>query len=562
MKSSPSLITQLEQSGIIPADELARRMQRCNADLYQVILSILADVPQKRETLGRLWADHLGVAYVPLDSTIIDHECVKKVPQDFARKHEAIPIYDVDGVITVVSSNPLDPDLEAKLLHRLNIMPSLVFGFPGEISDAIDIAYQDIESLSSLVKQLSITVEEHVSEKRLKELAGDNFVIELVRGLFLLAAGENATDIHIEPDEFYVRIRFRIDGALQERLRLEKKMLSPIVCRIKIMAGLDISEHRLPQDGRIVIELTSRRIDVRVSTVPTIYGEKTVLRLLGQQGTKGVPDLSELDYSASVLDCIKRVSRSPNGVFFVTGPTGSGKTTTLYSILQHINSPETNIMTIEDPVEYRLPGINQVQVNPATGLDFPLALRAFLRQDPNIILIGEIRDIQSARIASQAAMTGHLVLGTMHTNNALQAVNRLVEIGVEPFLVAPSLISVMAQRLVRRICPHCREAYPAPREMLNENFEWDGKKEVLLYRGAGCAHCHGTGYAGRIGIHEIFIITREIREMIAANASVLVIEQCAREAGFKPLRYDGLKKVLRGLTTIEEVERVTAGDLL
>jgi len=276
---------------------------------------------------------------------------------------------------------------------------------------------------------------------------------------------------------------------------------------------------------------------------------------------RGIPNITEMDFSVSILDSIKRVAKAPNGVFFITGPTGSGKTTTLYSILKYINTPGINIMTVEDPVEYRLPGINQVQVNTGIDLDFVRVLRSFLRQDPNVILIGEVRDIESARIASQAALTGHLVFATMHTNNALQAVNRMIDIGVEPFLVAPSLIALMAQRLVRRICPNCKEKYPAPKSVLDDNFEWDGASEVYFFKGKGCPQCHGTGYLGRLALHELFILNSETREKIAQNASILMVEAIALKSGFKPLRYDGLKKVLRGLTTIEEVDRVTYHDV-
>ena len=267
-----------------------------------------------------------------------------------------------------------------------------------------------------------------------------------------------------------------------------------------------------------------------------------------------------MNFSKSNLGKINRVIGAPNGVFFVTGPTGSGKTTTLYAVIKHINKPGINIMTIEDPVEYRLPGINQIQVNHAIDLNFASALRAFLRQDPDVILVGEIRDVESAKIVAQAALTGHLVMSTMHTNNALQAVTRLIEIGVEPFLVAPSIIGVMAQRLVRKICEHCKERYPLSPQEIEEIFIGDGNREVFFYRGAGCSYCNYTGYHGRLAIHEIFLLNQKVRELIANGASILNIQDCAKEYGFRSMRYDGLKKVLRGLTTIEEVDRITISD--
>jgi type IV pilus assembly protein PilB len=325
---------------------------------------------------------------------------------------------------------------------------------------------------------------------------------------------------------------------------------------IKIMAGLDIGERRRPQDGRITLKLPDRALEFRASCVPTIYGEKIVLRLLGQNEFMAVPGLENLSFSKPILDGIRQIIHSPNGVFFVTGPTGSGKTTTLYAALKALNRKDKNIMTIEDPVEYRLPGVNQVQVNPLAGVTFAVALRAFLRQDPDVILVGEIRDLETATIASQAALTGHLVLTTMHTNNALQAVTRLIQIGVEPFLVAPSIIGVMAQRLVRRLCEHCKEKYELSRAEIEEFFIWDGQP-VFFHRAKGCERCNFTGFSGRIAIHELFIIDEATRQHIARNASILDIQKYARDAGFTTMRYDGFKKVLMGLTTVDEINQVT-----
>ncbi|HSA03274.1 MAG TPA: GspE/PulE family protein, partial [Candidatus Paceibacterota bacterium] len=319
----------------------------------------------------------------------------------------------------------------------------------------------------------------------------------------------------------------------------------------------DIAEHRRPQDGRISLSLGSRQIDLRFSSVPLLEGEKIVLRVLGSVQRRSIPALEELGFSAVNLTLLKRIISTPNGVFFVTGPTGSGKTTTLYAILKRLNRSGINIMTVEDPVEYRLPGVNQVQVNSAVDLTFASALRSFLRQDPNVILVGEVRDMETAKIASQAALTGHLVLSTMHTNNALQAVTRLVEIGVEPFLVAPSIIGVSAQRLVRRLCPACRETSPMPADSVARYFGDIGNRTVTQWRGRGCSACGGSGYAGRIAIHEVFLLTDAVRRLIARNASILDIQSLALQHGFRPMIYDGLKKVLRGVTTLEEVERVT-----
>ncbi|NCC52275.1 MAG: type II/IV secretion system protein [Spartobacteria bacterium] len=562
MAAHDSLLDQLATLRLLETEELLAALDRAGQDEYRLMLNLVAEYPHKRTELGRLWADSLNMAYVNLETTIIDREAVARVPRGFCKQHKVIPLYQMDDVITLAAAMPNDLNLEDRLLNELGVNVSMVFSFPDEIADAIEISYQSEDALGDLMEKMHAVVTAHpedvVTEEQLRAMAGHDFVIQFTKGIMLLAMNERASDIHIEPYVDHVRIRFRIDGVLQERLTLAKKLLPPVVSRLKILANADIAEQRLPQDGRIRLELRNRGVDMRFSVVPALHGEKVVLRILGSSGTRGVPDIDQLNFSVTVKEAIKQVSHAPNGVFFITGPTGSGKTTTLYSILKHINTVGINITTIEDPIEYTLPGANQVQVNETIHLDFANALRSFLRQDPDVILIGEIRDTASARIASQAAMTGHLVFATMHTNNALQAVSRLVDIGVEPFLVAPSLIAVMAQRLVRRICPHCKTMYKATFEEIDNSFIWDGKTDVWLYKGKGCAHCHGTGYSGRMGIHEIFIITKQVRELIAQNSSILSIEECARQAGFKSLRYDGLKKALRGLTTLAEIDRVTS----
>ncbi|MGD9580757.1 MAG: GspE/PulE family protein, partial [Vampirovibrionia bacterium] len=326
---------------------------------------------------------------------------------------------------------------------------------------------------------------------------------------------------------------------------------------------LDIAEKRKPQDSRISYSFINKNIDIRVAIIPTTYGEKIVLRILGSSMGKDIPDLKNLNLSKNNYILAQKIISSPNGIFFITGPTGSGKTTTLFSMLKYLNKPEINILTIEDPVEYKLKGINQVQVNKKVGLDFSTALRSFLRLDPDVILIGEIRDVETAKIASQAALTGHLVLATMHTNSSLQAVTRLIEIGVEPFLVAPSLIGVMAQRLVRKICDNCKEKYSVSKEELENYFSIDTEyKNIYFYKGKGCHYCNNSGYKGRVAIHETLVINEELRRLIARDASSLDLEQEAYGRGFKSMWYDGLKKVLTGLTTIDEVKRVINTEMI
>lgn len=562
MSSNPRFIELLESNGILTPDDSHQLLKKYKGDAYEVLLYLTRG--GAAANLGRLWGDSLGAAYVDLNKTLFQSQVVRQLPVEFARKNQIIALYEMGGVFTVAAAHPENQKALKEMEKILGKPVSPVFSLPEEIEDAIEIQYQSTGTLTDFIAKIvddslfKGTTE--ITAEQLRERAHDQSIVELTRGLLLLAIRERASDIHIEPEEDRVRVRFRIDGVLHEWLKIEKDLLPPLVSRLKIMADLDITERRRPQDGRIKLSLSNKDIDFRVSTVPTIYGEKIVLRVLGQLNTREVPDLMELGFSKSVYTQCEYVISVPNGVFFVTGPTGSGKTTTLFSVLKHLDTPEVNIMTVEDPVEYRLPGVNQVQVNAAIGLDFARVLRAFLRQDPNVILIGEIRDMETAKTAAQAALTGHLVLATMHTNNAIQAVTRLVEIGVEPFLVAPSIIGVMAQRLIRLICEHCKEKYTPSTEELAKYFTWEKPPEVFFYRGKGCVECNLTGYSGRTAIHEIFILNETIRSMVARNASLLDIEAEAKRTGYKTMRYDGLKKVLRGLTTIDELERVTMAE--
>jgi len=562
MNPTSVFFERLVSEKILTKEDSSRLADKYKSDISSVWDYILHGNFCKKEVLGKLWGDSIGVSYVDLNKTLFQSQIVSKLPEQFARRNRVIPIYKMGDVVTVAAATPTDQEMLKKAETGIGSSISAVFSFPADIDDAIEIQYQTRDSINEFLDRIvdnelfkdtsKITYEE------LQKLSGDQSIIDLCRGLLLLGVKDRASDIHIEPAEDSVRVRYRIDGVLQERIMLEKALLPPLSSCLKVMAGLDITEKRRPQDGRINLHLTKKSIDFRLSTIPTIYGEKIVLRILGQIQTDEIPDLNVLELSKSNYTKTKRVIEIPNGVFFVTGPTGSGKTTTLFAVLNHLNTPEINIMTVEDPVEYRLSGINQIQVNPVINLDFAAALRSFLRQDPDVILIGEIRDLETAKIAAQAALTGHLVLATMHTNNALQAVTRLVEIGVEPFLVAPSIIGVMAQRLTRRICIYCKERYQLSEKEIEQYFIWDKATDVYFYKGKGCPECNNTGYFGRLAIQEVFIMSEEIRSLVAKGASILEIEKTAKKSGFKTMRYDGLKKVLRGLTTIDELERVAA----
>ncbi len=564
MRNNPRFMESLVNASILTENDAEKIRLKFNNDAYEVLLHLAASGTLDKEQLGRLWADTFNLSYVNLEKTLFVAEAVEKLPEDFALQHNLIPIYIIDNVITAAMSEPLNQSVIREAEQQMGYPLSPVFAFPSEIEDAIEVQYRTNNSLNEYISTIATNSifngKEKITGDQLEKLAGDQASVELARNLMLLAVKEKASDIHIDPQEDMVYARFRVDGVLQDRITLDKSLLPALVTRLKVLASLDITERRRPQDGRVKLELKNKSIDFRLSSMPTIYGEKIVLRALGQIISHSIPNIEDLQLSNANYKVIKDVIDTPNGIFFVTGPTGSGKTTTLFSVLKYLNKPGVNVMTVEDPVEYRLPRVNQVQVNSAIGFDFSKALRSFLRQDPDVILIGEIRDLETAKIASQAALTGHLVLASIHTNSALQAVTRLIEIGVEPFLVAPSIIGVMAQRLVRQICPHCKEKYQPTPEEIERYFIWDGKTQVDFYRGHGCIECFHTGYSGRIAIQELFIITEDVRALIASGASIIDINKAAQKEGFKTMRYDGFKKVLMGLTTAEEVERVTAAD--
>ena len=510
----------------------------------------------------QLWSDCFGVAWIDLEATLFQQDLVNRLPRAVAQKNAMILVYQMGDAVTAAMADPANARAIAEASSIIGAPISPVCALPEQIDQAIELQYHSHDELADLKKEAGLTAAISVAtapltREDLERLAGQEVVVKLVQTVLLLALKERASDIHVEPFETFVLVRFRVDGMLQECTRLSHDLYPRFLSRIKILSGMDIAERRRPQDGRLLLDVGTRKIDLRVSVVPAIYGEKIALRVLGQLQTKETPNLDELDLAHDIAERVQKVIHRPNGVFFITGPTGSGKTTTLFSALKHVSRPDINVMTVEDPIEYRLPGITQVPVNRAAGVGFAEVLRAFLRQDPDVMLIGEIRDLETARIATEAALTGHLVLTTLHTNDAVQAVTRLVEIGVEPFMVGPSIIGVLGQRLVRRICPLCKEAYDPGDEVMDRLFEWDKKTRVQFYRGAGCPSCHNSGYHGRIGIHEMLIVDDAMRRMISEKAPTEEVYRAAYQSGYKGLRYDGIKKVLRGLTTLEEIDRVT-----
>ena len=516
-----------------------------------------------KDDASRQWANSIGIAYVDVLASAVTDEAVAKIPLEIAKKANAIGLYIIDDVLTVAMATPHNADLIRRLQQITQMTLSAVFSLPCEIADAIAIHYCTEKTLTDSLADLekdTIFSQPDLATERLELLAESESLIKVLDEIIYFALRERASDIHIEPMESHSRIRFRVDGMMREVITFSRKLHRAVITRLKILCGVNIAESRFPQDGRFSVSIGTNKADFRFSCIPTIYGEKAVVRILASTGRRSMMTLDKMLISQAVLRPFKRLMQSPNGILFVTGPTGSGKTTTLYSALNEINDPGINISTIEDPVEIQLAGVSQSQVNSHIDLKFSTLLRSFLRQDPDVILIGEIRDLETAKIATEAALTGHLVLATLHTNTAAQAIVRLMEIGVESYMVAPSIIGVLAQRLAARICEKCKEAYYPPRETLLRYFHEEGLTDVPFYRGRGCPHCRGTGYRGRIAFHELVLITEEIRQLITERKSAQEITRAAARAGYRPLRYDGLRKVLLGLTTIDEIEQNTSSE--
>jgi type IV pilus assembly protein PilB len=543
-----------------------------------------------------------GVPSVNLDLFDVDASVIRLIPREVADKYSVLPLSRVGATLTLAMVDPTNVFAmdDIKFMTGLNIEPVVVseagvqeaieqyYGASREIelasmveatlagtngnghgngngngfamaADAVSLAQLDFDQEASEDVEV-IDEDDEIDVSSLARMSEDAPVVRLVNVLLVDALQRGASDIHIEPYEKEMRIRFRIDGVLYDVMHPPLRLRDALISRIKIMSKLDISEKRLPQDGRIKIKLRSegrsRELDFRVSTLPTLFGEKVVMRLLDKE--KLMLDMTKLGFEPESLVKFKRNIERPYGMVLVTGPTGSGKTNTLYSALQSLNTTETNIMTAEDPVEFNLVGINQVQMKEQIGLNFAAALRSFLRQDPNIVLVGEIRDFETAEIAIKAALTGHLVLSTLHTNDAPSTISRLMNMGIEPFLVATSVNLIQAQRLIRRVCTECKEAVPTPAEALVEvGFTPDEAREVKIYKGRGCAKCNNTGYKGRVGLYEVMEITDDIRELILIGASALELRKRAIENGMLTLRASGLVKIRNGVTTIEEVVRET-----
>ncbi|MCU0303261.1 MAG: type IV-A pilus assembly ATPase PilB [Thermoanaerobaculales bacterium] len=512
-----------------------------------------------------------GVPSINLQHFEIDESIIRLIPADVARKYQFIPVSKTGATLTVAMSDPTNVFAMDDITFITGYRVEPVVASEEALREAIDRYYGTTHAIElkkvmddlSTVEETALEVLEEDEDEELAisadEAAADEApVVRLVNLILTDALKRGASDIHIEPYEKSYRVRFRIDGILYEIMNPPMKLKDAISSRVKILSRLDIAEKRLPQDGRIKIKMKLqgklKELDYRVSTLPTLHGEKIVLRLLDKDNL--MLDMTKLGFEKSSLKNFEHAITQPYGMVLVTGPTGSGKTNTLYSALSRVNTPEVNIMTAEDPVEFQLPGINQVQMKESIGLNFAAALRSFLRQDPNIVLVGEIRDFETAEIAIKAALTGHLVLSTLHTNDAPSTINRLMNMGIEPFLVATSVNLIAAQRLIRRICNNCKEEEDAPLQaLLNVGFSEAEAPEIQLYRGRGCDACNQRGYKGRLGIFEVMTISDDIRELILSGASAVELRRKALEEGMVGLRQSGLQKIRDGVTTIEEVVR-------
>jgi type IV pilus assembly protein PilB len=508
--------------------------------------------------LARALATRFRLRYVEFAHTDVDREAVDLVDRKVLKRHGVIPLRLENGRLVVAMSDPTDlyaiEDLT--MLAGYPVIPAVA------TSHDIERAFDKVFAVGRVAQLIEDVAPETPAEVRADVDLGSETgpdekpIIRLVTAILQQAVSEGASDIHVEPRLRELAVRFRVDGVLREVTSLPTKLQGGVVARLKVLANLDIAERRLPQDGRFAADLGDRHVDLRVATLPTVHGEKAVLRLLDTASVQ--LDLATLGFESRDLERYQKVFRRPYGTILVTGPTGSGKSTTLYATLAQLNSPERNVITVEDPVEYRLEGINQIQVNPKAGLTFASGLRSILRGDPDVVMIGEIRDRETAMISVQAALTGHLVLATLHTNNAPAALSRLADMGVEPFLTSSAVDCVIAQRLARRLCERCKrpsELDPAMLSGLGFPFELVSEAEWRFHAAVGCERCGGCGYRGRVGVYELMVITDEMREMILRRTSAAEIGRAARRAGMVPLREDGLAKAAQGITTIEEILR-------
>jgi type II secretion system protein E len=555
----------LRDAGLVTRPQIESARSRLNGASNVVDLLIKDGVISEAD-VSRTLAGQAHMDWIDLSSMVIPPAVIKQIRPEDARRFKVIPIAFGESGLIVAVGDPLDINTVDSLSFLLQREIELVCTSPARIRDALIKYYGTADEAADVLEQklgpdldLDLEIETGATAAARDEL--DAPIIRMVSMLLIEAHRMGASDIHLEPLDKKFRVRFRIDGVLQEMQAPPKRLQSAIISRLKIMTGsMSIAEKRLPQDGRIQVKIKKKPIDLRVSTIPTNHGESVVMRVLDKSSL--ILGLPELGFLSDDQETFERLIKLPDGILLVTGPTGSGKTTTLYACLNYINKPDRKIITVEEPIEYQMNGINQVQVNPDIGMTFPAALRSILRQAPNVIMIGEIRDLETANIATASSLTGHLVFSTLHTNDAPSAVARLIDIGVQPFLVASSIRAIMAQRLVRRLCASCKEPGDlSDTELRALQIESGQIREAQVMKPVGCEQCRKTGYKGRTGIFEIFVIDDEVRHMINQRSSTLMLRQRARELGMRTLREDGVRKILGGFTSAEEVISITIGDV-
>ncbi len=549
------------EQGLITAEQLAKAQAEAARNGQTVRQTLVRLKLLDPEVLAQLLSRELGIPRVELKSYLVDTSVLEVMPEALARKHRVLPLFKLGQTLTVATADPLNLVALDEIRLRTNLMVEPVVATEAEIAHALEEYYGARGRLDEMISDLTqekLGLRPGIAPeaKQLQGLVTEPPIVRLVNFFLADAIRTRASDIHLESEENGLRVRFRVDGLLREFTTVPKHLEAPVVSRIKILSNLDIAERRKPQDGRCRISMEGHEVDIRVSVMPSVNGETVVLRLLDTTGLQ--IGLDQMGMSPELLTRYQALLHRGWGILLSTGPTGSGKTTTLYASLSTLNAVERNIITIEDPVEYHLPGARQIQVNPAVDLTFANGLRAILRQDPNIIMVGEIRDRETAEIAVQAALTGHLVFSTLHTNDAPTAITRLLDMGIEPFLIVSSLIGVLAQRLVRTICPECKVPDPAQTEMATQQgFLVEDKKPIVCMRGKGCRTCSQTGYRGRLGIFELMGMDEGLSRLAIAKASSIEIKTYAVAHGMRTLRQDGIAKIAAGITTVEEVLRVT-----
>ncbi|WP_163834340.1 GspE/PulE family protein [Spartinivicinus ruber] len=560
MQFSPELIEELRREVDIDDKLFSKLLKANNNDYEQFILMLIKEGYISRKKWGKKIGDAIDFAYLPLNETYIDDSLLELIPQEIAEKYSAMIVYKFGSRVSIALKNPLDHNTKVILSRFVGHPISALFSFEDEIKKSIAMHYGAAVCLDTLLEKTEkLTPTSNLdSPEQLVKLASNKEVKDLANTIIYMALKDKVSDIHIESKKHHVLLRFRKDGVLFNQAVLPLQISASLTNYFKTLAQADISEKRRPQDGRFDFALSHHTIDIRLSVLPTLHGEKLVMRLLGTEFLDKYLDFDELGFSKSITSHVQEALNAPNGMIFVTGPTGSGKTTTLHCALNYLSNPGINIVTIENPIEYEHPNITQISVEEKIGRNFSSILRAVLRQDPDVIMIGEIRDLETARIAANAALTGHMVLTSLHTNNAIQAVTRMVEMGVEHFVIAPSVIGVLGQRLVRKICSNCMEAYTPNETYMSRFFDLDNVSTMPeLYRGSGCHACNNTGFSGRIAIHEFLGITDELRNHIIQSQSHQNFYQAAIQSEhYQPLAKDGFKKALMGQTTLEEVASI------